>query len=158
MRRQNFIRALLFVVFSGIGIAVLAGAILCDDLVRPYYHRQLAAEAARSVARLESLNVDYDVLLAKLQADPNIIIRLAPATLGVAANDVNTAYPKATKEQLKAASRVLKENLRKEAEPNDTVMPHWLSRSCEPRRRIVLFLAGAALILVSFTCFGPAKK
>ncbi len=51
------------------------------------------------------------------------------------------------------------------AEPNESVpgrapaqiMPRWLSRCSEPRRKTMLFICGVVLILTSFVCFRPAK-
>ena len=43
------------------------------------------------------------------------------------------------------------------AEPGSGV-PSWLQRCSEPRRRMVLFVAGASLILISLVCFAPEPK
>ncbi len=156
MRRQDIIRALLFVVFFSIGAAALGGSILCNDLLRYYQSRQLLKAAEVSLSRLESLNADYDALLQQLERDPNLVKRLAPATLGTEPDGKDTVYPKVTPEQLSAARKALsKEAARQPAEP---VMPDWIIRCSEPRRRIILFLAGAFLILISFIWFGPAKR
>ena len=42
-------------------------------------------------------------------------------------------------------------------QPAEPEMPEWLTRCSEPRRRMMLFFSGGALILISFICFGPAK-
>jgi len=154
MQRQNIIRAFLFMVFFSSGAASLAGSILCDDLVQYYQNKQLLKAAQRYLERLESLNTEYDVLLDQLEKDPNLIKRIAKATLGTEPEDANAVYPKATAGQLAAARKALAED------PNhyqtESTMPEWLSRCSEPRRRIILFFAGAGLILISFICFGPA--
>jgi hypothetical protein len=74
----------------------------------------------------------------------------------VNAADANTIYPKVTAEQLDAARKVLAEDL--EQKPSRAEMPDWIARCSEPSKRIILFLAGALLILISFICFGPAKQ
>ena len=158
---MHAIRALFFVLFF-IGTASLSSSILCDDLVRYYQNKDLLAKAQESVRRLKSLNAEYDILLKTLEEDPNLIVeRLAPATFGPDPNlpDSNTVYPRAKAEQLAAARRALM------AEPNESapgripgqIMPQWLSRSSEPRRRTMLFICGVVLILTSFVCFRPAK-
>jgi hypothetical protein len=162
MRTRNAIRAVLFVLFFSIGAASLSSSILCDDLVQYYQNKELLVQAQQSLSRLRSLNADYDVLLAKLEEDPNLFKRLAPATLGPDPNlhDSNTVYPRATAEQLAAAHRALM------AEPNESAagpaagaaMPKWLIRASEPRRRTMLFVCGVVLILTSFVCFRPAKQ
>jgi hypothetical protein len=155
MQGRNIIRAILFVLFFSIGAGSLSISILCDDLVQYYQNTEHLRAAQESLDRLKSLNTDYDVLLERLQSDPNLVKRLAPATLGPEHQDANTVYPRATAEQLAAARRALiAERNRESAEP---VMPEWLRRCSEPRRRIMLFVCGAVLILTSFICFGPAK-
>ena len=100
---------------------------------------------------------DYDLLLARLEEDPNLYKRLVPATLGPDPNlhDSNTVYPRAKAEQLAAARKALI------GEPNESAagatMPKWLSRASEPRRRTMLFISGVVLILTSFVSFRPAK-
>ena len=156
MQRRNTIRMILFVIFFSIGAASLGVSILCDDLVQYYRNRQLLKVTRQSLNRLESLNTDYDALLEQLEKDPNFIKRLAPATLGTEPEDTNAVYPRATPEQLAAARKALMED------PNDQsagpMLPEWLTRCSEPRRRITLFIAGSALILISFTCFATAKQ
>ena len=156
MQGRNVIRTILFVIFFSIGAASLGVSILCDDLVQYYRNRQLLKVTQQSLNRLESLNTDYDALLERLEKDPNLVKRLAPAALGTEPEDANAVYPKATPEQLAAARKALM------GAPNDQAagptLPEWLTRCSEPRRRITLFIAGSALILISFTCFATAKQ
>jgi hypothetical protein len=150
------IRLILFVVFFSIGAASLGVSILCDDLVQYYQNKRLLTVTQQSLNKLESLNEDYDALLERLRKDPNLIKRLAPATLGTDPQDPNAVYPRATPEQLHAARKALARDPNNH--PDAPVLPGWLTRCSEPRRRIVLFIAGSFLILISFTCFTPAKK
>ncbi len=146
----------MFVVFFSIGAASLGISILCDDLVQYYRNKRLLKVTQQSLIRLESLNEDYDALLEQLEKNPNLVKRLAPATLGTEPEDTNAVYPRATPEQLAAARQALTQD------PNDLsatpTLPHWLTRCSEPRRRITLFIAGSFLILISFTCFTPARQ
>ncbi len=155
LQKQNVTRTILFVVFFNIGAISLGASILSDDLVRYYRNRQLLKTAQESLDRLKSLNVDYDVLLEQLEKDPNLFKRIAAATLGTEPEDADAIYPKATPEQLAVARRVLAEE--PDQQPAEPVMPGWLTRCSEPRRRMMLFFSGGALILISFICFGPAK-
>jgi hypothetical protein len=156
MQRRNFIRMILFAVFFCIGAVSLAISILCDDLVQYYRNKQQLMVTQQSLKKLESLNADYDVLLEQLEKDPNLVKRLAPATLGTEPEDANAVYPRATPEQLTAARRALTQD------PNDQsagpMLPNWLTRCSEPRRRITLFIAGSFLVLISFTCFTPKRQ
>ena len=156
MQRQNVIRMILFALFFSSGAASLGSSLLCDDLVQYYRNKQLLKTAQQYLDRLESLNTDYDALLAQLEKDPNLIKRIVPATLGIEPQDANTIYPRPTAQHLAAARKAL------EHQPsqcqNEPMVPRWLTRCSEPRRRIMLFFAGAGLILIAFICFGPAKQ
>jgi len=156
MQGQNVIRTLLFIVFFGIGAAAMAASALYDDFVRHYRHKHYLNQAERLTAKLESLNDDYDALLMRLEDDPNLIKRLAPAALGADHIDPNTIVPRATAWELAEANKALARIA--EAEPNEPAMPPWLERCREPNQRLYLFAAGAALILVSFVCFGRLKN
>jgi len=146
----------LFVVFFSMAGATLSISVLCDDLVRYYQNKHFLKTAEQSLGRLKSLNADYDALLESIEKDPELLKRIAPATLGVSPADPNVIYPKVQAEQLAAARKALSED----AEPNqaEPKIPKWLERCSSPRRRGALFAASAALIVVSFTCFRPAKQ
>jgi len=156
MQGQNVMRTLLFVVFFSIGAAAMSGSVLCDDLVSHYRNKHFLKQAERLNQRRESLNADYDALLHQLEDDPNLIKRIAPAAIGADQNEPNTIYPRATAQELAAAKKALAEIA--EQEPNEPVLPAWLARCSEPRMRTYLFISGAALILISFVCFGRIKK
>jgi len=156
-------RTLLFCVFFAIGAVVLSGSILCDVLLRYYRDKNLLQVQKQRTDGMKSLITDYNALLAEIKRDPNFAKRIAPATLGTEPDDADTIYPRATVEQLNAARKALTEQSNQQlaslrsgsAEPP---VPKWLSRCSEPRRRIILFLAGAALILISFVCFCPTRQ
>jgi hypothetical protein len=155
MQGRKFIQAVLFFLFFSIGAASLSSSVLCDDLVQYYQNKQLLRTAQESLDRLKSLNTDYDVLLERLEEDPNLVIdRLAPATLGTKAEDANTVYPRARSRQLAAARKALIEESNRESP--GAAMPEWLSRCSEQRNRILLFISGVVLVLISFVCFRPA--
>jgi len=100
---------------------------------------------------MKSLIADYNAILTEIERDPNFVKRIAPATLGTEPEDANIVYPKASDELQIAAKKVLA------GDPNKILVeppvPGWLTRCSEPRRRILMFLAGAGLILISFICF-----
>ena len=156
MQRQNILRTFLFIIFFGIGATALSGSILCDDLVRYYHNRHLLKVKPEGTNRLESLIADYDALLVQLEKDPNLVKRIAPATLGTKPDDEEAIYPKATEEQLNAARKVLVQDSNRQV--NEPMIPVWLARCSKPPQRITLFLAGTSLILISFMFFGPAKR
>ncbi len=161
MQVRNVIRAILFVVFFSIGAGALSVSILCDELVQYYRNAELVAAAEESLARLESLNADYDAVIEMLQSDPNdpnSVKHLARVTLGPEHRDPNTVYPRATSHQLAAARRVLAAHSGNTAGGEArSSMPPWLERASEPRRKFTLFMCGVVLVLTSLVCFGRRK-
>ena len=156
MRTESIIRALLFVVFFSIGAAALGVSILCNDLIGYHHVKRQLEEEEYANKKLESLIADYNAVSEQVKSDPNLFKRIAPATLGVEPAEANTIYPKVTPEQSAAARKALsKEENYKKTQPT---LPNWLARCGEPRRRIILFLAGAALILISFIFFCPVRE
>lgn len=155
MQNERVIRIAAFVVFFSIGAAVLSATTLCDDLLEYYYYKGLLTQAESHLKKLESLNTDYDTLLAQVEGNPKELARLAPATLGIEINEPNTAYPRATASKLAAARRALAE------EPNQMTIaqstPPWICFACRWPRRHALFISGAILVLISFVFFGPTK-
>ena len=157
MQGRAIIQAVLFFLFFSIGAASLSSSVLCDDLIQYYHNKQLLRTEQDSLDRLESLNADYDALLKRLEEDPNLVVdRLAPATLGTESEDPNTVYPRATSQQLAAARKALMEESNRESARVE--MPQWLSRCSEPRNRILLFISGVVLVLISFVCFRPQSS
>jgi hypothetical protein len=156
MLNERTIRLIAFVIFFSVGAAVLSATTLCDDLLEYYYYKGLLAQAESHLKKLDSLNADYDTLLAQFEGNPKELARLAPATLGIEANEPNTAYPRATVGKLAAARRALVE------EPNETTItkgaPPWLCLSCQWPRRHILFISGSILVLISFVFFGPISN
>jgi hypothetical protein len=156
MQSQGVIHFLLFLVFFSIGAAALGGAVLCDDLILYCQNRQLVKEAERSLERLDSLNSEYNALLEELENDPNLLKRIAPATLGTEPDDPNAIYPKARARELALARKALIEQAG-EAPPEE-VVPKWLQRCSEPSRKLGLFVAGAGLVLISLVFFTPKPQ
>lgn len=157
MQGRKVIQAVLFILFFSIGAASLSSSVLFDDLILYYQNKQFLRAAQKSLDRLKSLNADYDVLLERLEEDPNLVVeRLAPATLGTEHEDANTVYPRARSRQLAAARKALMEE--SNGQSAEAPMPQWLKRCSEPRNRILLFISGVVLVLISFVCFRPAQQ
>ena len=155
MHRQGILHLLFFAIFFSVGAVALGGAVLCDDLIQYWRNKYLVHEAEVSIRRLESLNTEYDGLLDQLEKDPGLLKRIVPVMLGTEPNDPNTAYPKARASELAVARKALVAEVGQE--PAGPAVPTWLQRCSEPRKRIALFLAGAALILISLVCFTPGS-
>lgn len=153
MQSQKIVHFLLFVAFFSVGAAALGGAALCDDLILYWRNEQLVRDAHLSLDRLRSLNDEYDALLKELQDDPNLLRRIAPATLGTLPEDQNAVYPRARARELAVARRALMDESGQRAD--GAAIPKWLQRCSEPRHRMALFLAGAGLVLISLVFFTP---
>lgn len=149
-------KTVLFIVFFTIGIAAVAVSILVNDFNRYYLVKIQLHNTKITNERIQKLIDGYNEMIKSIEADPHIVERLAPATLGVEPNAPETAFPKASRQELFAAQRAL--IAAAPPLPPEPVLPEWLKRCSEPVLRKVLFLAGAALILVSFTCFNIRKE
>jgi hypothetical protein len=156
MQSQGVLHFLLFVVFFSVGAATLGGAVLCDDLIVYCRNRQLVKEAEQSLERLDALNSEYDALLGELEKDPNLLKRIAPATLGTAPEDPNAIYPKAKAHELSVARKALLDQAGQDTPAS--VVPPWLERCSEPSRKLGLFVAGAGLVLISLVFFIPKPR
>jgi hypothetical protein len=156
MLRQGIVHLFFFVIFFSLGAASLGVAVLCDDCVRYCHNQQLVKQAELSVERLKALNADYDGLLEQLEKNPDLLKRIAPATLGTEPTDPCAIYPRTRAAELAVARKALVEQT--EQEPAQTPIPAWLQRCSEPTKRIALFIAGAGLILISLVCFTPEPK
>ncbi len=153
---QTLIRLVAFVVMFGVGTSAIGLSALCDDLLHYYRNQQALVIMEQQIDSLRSLNGIHDALLLRIDSDPEIIQKIAPAVLGMKREDPNTVYPIAGVEELDAAEQTLIEH--NKAQKAVPTLPDWLVRTSEYRRRIGLFLAGAILVLVSFACFGLIKR
>ena len=153
---NNICRTFLFVVFFSIGGAALSCSILINDLVRYYHNKQLLDYSKHSLEQTKNLNAEYDALFENLQQDPNLINRIAPASLGIEPQDANSIHPKVTAEKLDTARKALADNSSNSA--SESTLPKWLIRCNEPRYRYALFFAGAGLILLAFIFFTTSQK
>lgn len=156
MQRHGFLHLLLFVVFFGVGAAGLGAAVLSDDLVQYCRNRRLVAQAEASLKRLESLNAEYDALLRQLEQDPELLRRIVPLTLGTEPNEPNVVHPRARAQELALARKAIA--ARDEQEAAEPAVPAWLQRCSDPPKRIMLFIAGAGLVLISLVCFTPGAQ
>jgi hypothetical protein len=156
MQRQGILHFLFFVVFFSAGAATLGAAVLCDDLIVYCRNQQLIRDAERSLERLRSLNSEYDALISELEKDPNLLRRIAPATLGTEPEDPNAIYPNVKARELAIARKALLAQAGDDAPP--PAVPKWLERCSDPPRKMGLFVAGAGLVLISLVFFTPKPQ
>jgi hypothetical protein len=151
MQRHGILRFLVFVIFFSSGAAALGGAVLCDDFIQYCRNKHLVRQAESSIHRLESLNAEYDALLDQLESNPDLLKRIAPVTLGTRIEDPNTIYPKAKARELAIARKAVTDQA--DGESAEASIPRWLQRCSDPAKRIILFISGASLVLISMVCF-----
>ena len=154
MNKPDIIRIPFFILFFSIGASALGLSVLCEDLVKYFRNIQLKESAEKSIEKLRRFNEDYGALLKNIEEDPNFIKRIAPVVSGSEHLDTNAAYPKATARELAEARKAFIDPNEQNIEP---VIPEWLSRSCEPQKRMTLFISGIVLMMISFVCFRPLK-
>jgi len=155
MQRHGILRFLVFVIFFSSGAAALGGAVLCDDFILYCHNKHLVRQAELSIERFQTLNADYDALLQQLESNPDLLQRIAPVTLGTRVGDPNTIYPKAKAKELAIARKALADQA--DDESMEASIPIWLQRCSDPAKRIVLFISGASLVLISMVCFTSSE-
>jgi len=149
-------RYVLFCLFFGIGAGTVGLSILADEMRDYYESKSLLAKVLADNEKIQSLTADYESQIQQIQNDPNSLLRLKLVTLGAEPTGQDTAYPKASDEQLAAAGRVLLEDL--QSPKTGPHIPKWVRRCSEPNLRRSLFFAGAGLVLITFIFFGsPAR-
>jgi len=149
-------KTVLFIVFFSIGIAAIAVSILVNDFNQYYIVKIQLHNTKLTNEKIQKLIDGYGEMVKSIEADPHIVERLAPATLGFEPNAPQTAFPKASRQELLAAHQAL--IAAAPPLPPEPVLPGWLKRCSDPMLRKVLFMAGSALVLISFTCFNVRKE
>ena len=159
MNKDTVTRIILFSFFFAAGLSVMMLSLLFNDIYGYYQNKHILAEAKGNIERLKTLNNDYDALLRQLHSDNQFAQRLASATLGIEPKEKDVAYPRETASQL-AAARValMKETESATGGQRQPPLPRWVERCKASNRRLALFIAGSALILIAFTYFGPQFK
>lgn len=156
MNKDTITRITLFFFFFAVGLSVMMLSLLFNDFYAYYQNKHILAEAKGNIDKLKALNDDYDTLLRQLRNDPQFVQRLAPAALGIQPKEGDVAYPRETALQLAIARTILvKES---EKPPQQQPLPRWVERCKASNRRLALFIAGSALILIAFVYFGPKLK
>jgi len=152
---EAILRLLLFVICSAIGILSIALATLGNEWKGLYDTKAAVIQTERNNVKIEQIIKDHEVLTGQIATDPNILAKIAPLTLGSDVNDPNERRANITAEMLDKAKAVLNSSDDAASLPQP---PIWLQRSTTDENRIILFVCGAGLVVVSFACFGKMKK
>jgi hypothetical protein len=139
-------------VFSAAGICAVALAVLGPEWKNFYYLKAAVKQTEQNNQKIEEIIKDHQILTAQINADANILKRIAPVMLGVEPCEPNQPVAGITADTLLRAKAVLEQQQAQESSDNSE-MPKWLQRCTTVENRIILFTAGAGLIVVSFACF-----
>ncbi len=156
----TLLRFVLFCLFFTIGASAIVLSVLTDELVNYYRNRDLPNRIEADNQRIRDLSSRYDQQIQQIRTDPSLLQRLERITFRTtqSAGD-NTIVPVASDEQLAAAREALLKNLESSDQPSQ--LPHWLVRMADEvngiKNRLMLFLAGMGLILVTFIFFGTPR-
>ncbi len=148
---QKVFNFLVFVVFFTVGAGAVSCSLLCGEILSYYENKNYLIEAEGRLEKLRNLNEDYEILLKRLQSDPNLIERVGSVTLAEYPNEPNTVRPRTSPGRLAKVRSILK---KMDDEKNSQIIaPRWIKRVNQPNKRTALFLAGTFLVLISLVFF-----
>jgi hypothetical protein len=158
MTAKSFMNGLFFVVFFTTGVAAVSLSVLAREIGTLYRDKALLQKLETSNKKLQSLDKQYAFQLDQIKKNPASLARLRVLNLGEEPQDPQTAYPPSKSDQLIQAARNIIQQSQKEVKKKDEppLVPQWVIRTCQARSRIALFMAGAALIIVSMMFFSQA--
>ena len=151
------IRFLFFMVFFVAGAFAIVLAMLARPELYDYYRNRAALEelAARN-ERIVELTSQYAGRIEVIESNPEILARLSASTFGRKPAAPDTVFPAAASAQLRAETEKM---LAAEMAPAPAdPLPAWMNRVIKTSTRTALFLAGAALIMITFIFFGSPEK
>ena len=150
------IRFVLFAVFFLAGTSAIVLSILADPELKEYYQSRAAlAQIQRQNERILSLTSQYEILIGRIESEPNILDRLIPLTFGHKPQATDTAFPQVQNHTLQTETEKLLKQI--ESTPPAEPIPAWFARILEPKIRRGLFLSGAGLVLITCIFFGTTK-
>lgn len=152
---EDIFRFFLFMICFAAGLCAIALVFLGPEWQSLYQLKAAVQQTERNNKKIENIINDHKVLTSQINSDPEILKKIAPVTLGIDPCDANQPPVKITPETLAAAKSVLQQQEQNSGNPST---PKWLLRCTTDENRIVLFSAGAGLIVVSFACFGKRKE
>ena len=153
---KDISRLFFFLVFSTIGIFSIALGVLGPEWKNLYEINAAIRQTEQNNQKIEQIIKDHQILTAQINADANILMRIAPFTLGTQLKDPNQPVAKITADTLSRAKSILDQHPQDSSDNPE--VPAWLQRCTTVNGRVTLFTAGAGLVVVSFVCFGKKKS
>jgi hypothetical protein len=149
------VRFVMFCIFFSAGAGAIALSILAEELKIYHENKITHARILAQNEKIKDLITRYDQQIQYIETEPNRISVLKHITFG-GPEDSSAEHPKASLQELAAASKALVDNSEDQSTPD---IPPWVLRSAEPKNRRTLFFAGAGLVLITFIFFGtPGEK
>lgn len=151
-----FFRYIFFCLFFSLGAGAMTLSFMAPELLANLKSIEYLNKTEYNNEKLKEMIDIYQRKIDMIENDPQALERLKRKTFGIEPSDDSTVFPKATLEELELADAALKTEINKPADNNKLAI--YLERSAEPIAKKGLFLAGAALILISFVSFGTIKE
>ena len=148
---------ILFGVFFCVGIGSMAGAILAGEILDYYEGRIEIYRIEHANEAIRQLDEKTVRLIEQIEDDPEILGRLVPIKTGQDVNEPGAIMPKVSEAELENAMQALRE-IKAQQGDVEPVVPGWVMRINGQISRYIILIAGAALVLVSFSCFNIRKN
>lgn len=134
----------------------MALSLLAPELNENYKSIDQLHLTEASNIKLEELIDTYDKQIQTAKKDPSVLTRLERKTLGTQTQQENDAFPQPSEELTEVAIKAMK-GTEIAAEP-PTRFRKYIERCADKKTRKGLFYSGAALILITFICFGAKRQ
>lgn len=157
-RLALIIRFLWFCLFFSVGVGAMTLAILAEPELRDYYlSRRALDEVYAQNEKIKELTEQYIARIELIEQEPNVLERIRALAFNQPPHEKDTVFPRGDSQQMRRQTLELFEML--EAKQNvPPPVPDWLQRCIEPNIRRALFLAGAALAMLTFIFFGSPRR
>jgi hypothetical protein len=152
---EDISRLFFFLVFCATGIFSITLGVLGPEWKNLYEMNAAIKQTEENNQKIEQIIKDHQILTGQIKTDANILMRIAPLTLGVQPAESNQPAAKITTDTLNRAKAILDQQPQDDSDNPE--VPAWLQRCTTVNGRITLFAAGAGLVAVSFVCFGKKK-
>jgi hypothetical protein len=149
------IRFLFFCLFFLAGAFAVVLSILARPELYDYYHnRAVLDELHAQNEKIVDLTDQYAARIELIETNPDILDRFSAAAFNRTPSAPDTVFPRTSNEQLRAETEKL---LKAQTPPPVDPLPKWLGRIIDPGTRTALFLAGTALLIITFIFFGTPR-
>jgi hypothetical protein len=151
------IRFLWFCLFFTVGAGAMTLAILIEpELMNYYMSRRALQDIYAQNEQIKEMTDQYIARIQLIEQEPAVLDRIRVLAFNQPLEREDTVFPRGDNQHLRQKTQALFEML--EAKNNaGTPMPAWLQRCSQPNIRRALFLAGAALAMLTFIFFGSPR-